>query len=76
MITIRIIFVDNTYKDILCTGVKLNPQLLIATVIGGEEDGKVYYRATGARVIKGTLKRVPEQLRLFNPDEILREDKE
>ncbi len=67
MLLIRIKHVDKGHTDVICNGVVVNPKLMTVTVNGGDQDGKIYYRSSGAEIKKYN---VGKQLRLFDPEKI------
>ena len=69
MLLIRIKHVDKGHTDVVCDGVVVNPKFMTVTVNGGDQDGKVYYRSSGAEIIKYNVG-VVKQLRLFDPETI------
>lgn len=49
---IRIYFMPKGYKDIICNQVIVDGKNYTGEIIGGKEDGIIYQRCYGAKVIK------------------------
>ena len=67
MLLIRIKHLDKGHTDVICNGVTVNPKFMTVTVNGGDQDGKIYYRSSGAEIKKYN---VGTQLSFFDPETI------